>query len=272
MVEIEVVVELPFRHAVVFPCRDFVQVHERAVQFLCDLPCPQAEGLVHAHDAPLAALFVGVARRQAHQYGVRAQGARLAHEAAQVFAVAEDRLPFARLLDDHVQRVGGRYAAYGGPCAARVEGAVVVVPQFDDDVVARPYALLHVGPQAAVEGATAGAAQCLVLHGDLVFVEVFVGIESPAPLAVVAVAQRAGAHGGVADQEEHGVEPLRLLPATGRAVLALSRESRVRSTTLFTSSMLSNFWAPTGRPARRKTGMMSACFISSMLWKLSHRG
>ena len=45
----------------------------------------------------------------------------------------------------------------------------------------------------------------MVLHGDLVLVEKLFGIISPSPLAVVSIAERAVAHGAVANKEEHGV-------------------------------------------------------------------
>ena len=139
---------------------------------------------------------------------MRPQSARLTHEAAQVFAVAVNGLVFARLLDGDLKRIGGGDALDGGAGAPRVEGPVVVVAQLDDDPVAGTDALLHGGPEAAVEGARRGASECLILHGDPVFVEIFVGKAAPAPLAVVAVAERAGAHRAVAHKEEHGVVTL----------------------------------------------------------------
>ena len=79
------------------------------------------------------------------------------------------------------------------------------MPQFDDNVVACFNAFLDIGPQLVVECSRTGSAQGLVLHGDLVGIEVFVLIKAPAPLAVVAVALGACAHGGVAYEKEHGV-------------------------------------------------------------------
>ena len=75
----------------------------------------------------------------------------------------------------------------------------------DDDPVAWFQRLAHSGPQVGIEGARGHAAQRLVLDGDLRLIEILVGEIAPAPLSVIAVAQRAVAHRGVADEEEHGV-------------------------------------------------------------------
>ena len=42
----------------------------------------------------------------------------------------------------------------------------------------------------------------MILHRDFVLVEELVGKVSPAPLTVVAIAERTIAHGGIADKEE----------------------------------------------------------------------
>ena len=94
------------------------------------------------------------------------QGACLADKAAQVFTVGIDCFLDTRLLDGDVQGVGGRDTLDGSACPALVEGAVVVVSQFDDDPVTRTYALLHVSPEAVVEGTAGGASQGMVLHRD----------------------------------------------------------------------------------------------------------
>ena len=78
----------------------------------------------------------------------------------------------------------------------------------DDYPVALLYALAHIGPKAGVEGAAAHSAESLVFNSDFVLVEELLRIISPSPLSVVAVAQRAVAHGGVSDEEEHGVVAL----------------------------------------------------------------
>ena len=198
VVQIEVVAELPGRHLLVFQGRNLVEVDEGHAHLLCHLAGPKAEALIDAHDTAGLILLVGVARRERHEDGVRPQSAGLTHEAAQVFAVAVNGFVFARLLDGDLERIGGGDALDGGAGAPRVEGPVVVVAQLDDDPVAGTDALLHGGPEAAVEGARRGASEGLILHGDSVLVEIFVGKAAPAPLAVVAVAERAGTHRAVA--------------------------------------------------------------------------
>lgn len=68
-----------------------------------------------------------------------------------------------------------------------------------------PEGLSHVGPQLIVIGAAAHAAKRLILYGNLVLVPKHVFVVSPSPLSVVAIAECAVAHGGVADEEEHGI-------------------------------------------------------------------
>ena len=207
-VPIEVVIHLPCREPVVFRGRYFVQVYEGYALLFGHLPRPKPEGSVHACDVPGAFRVPCVAGREREQDGVCAQSFAFTDETAQVFAVAVDGFLLTRLLDGHTERVRGADAADGSPCAAAVERTIVIVPQFDDDVVSLADTFLHVRPKLAVERAAARAAQGMVFHGQLVRVEIFVGEIPPAPLAVVAVAFRAGAHRGVAHEEEHGVVAL----------------------------------------------------------------
>lgn len=120
--------------------------------------------------------------REREQDGVCAQSFAFTDETAQVFAVAVDGFLLTRLLDGHTERVRGADAADGSPCAAAVERTIVIVPQFDDDVVSLADTFLHVRPKLAVERAAARAAQGMVFHGQLVRVEIFVGRNTPSPI------------------------------------------------------------------------------------------
>ena len=93
----------------------------------------------------------------------------------------------------------------------------------DDDPVARPDGLPDGFPKFGVEGAAAHAAESLVFDRYTVLVEVVVGIVSPSPLSVVAVAERTVAHGGVADKEEHGVVVYPTRPWYGSCCLRLGK-------------------------------------------------
>ena len=86
-----------------------------------------------------------------------------------------------------------------------VDRTVVVMTQLKDDVVALLNAFQHIGPKAAIESAWTGATEGMILHRDFVLVEELVGKVSPAPLTVVAIAERTVAHGGIADEEENGI-------------------------------------------------------------------
>ncbi len=226
-VQIEVVVHLRRAETLELACRGALEVDEGHVLLGADLLLPAGEGLGLAFDGAVAA--PAVSRGERAEDGVSAAAADVADEAAHVFAVGVDDLAFARLLDGDDEAVGAR-AGYGGACAAAVVGAVVVMPQLDDDPVALADALQHVGPQAAVEGAAAGAAQGMVLHADALRVEVEVRKVAPPPLAVVAVAQGARAHGAVAHEEEHGVVAHAAAATDGacrcRLVQAVQREVR----------------------------------------------
>ena len=159
-----------------------------------------------AHDLARRGVVV-VARGEAHQDGVRSRLATLGDVTAQVSAVGVDHLVLTGLLDGHRERVVG-CSRYHGTCASRVEGAVVVVADGDDDPVAGSQRLAHIGPQLAVECAGRHATERLVLHRYLVSVEILTGVVAPSPLSVGSVALGAVAHGGVAHEEEHGVGAL----------------------------------------------------------------
>src|SRR5574344_1925971 len=147
----------------------------------------------------------GVARRKGEKDGVGPGGLAVEHHAAQVFAIGVDGIDTAGFTDGDHKGVGMADAADAGTGTSAVETSVVVVPELDDDPVARAQTLAHRGPELAVEGAAAGTAEGVVLHGYLVFVAEVVLKIAPAPLAVVAVAFGARTHGGIAHEEEHGV-------------------------------------------------------------------
>ena len=88
------------------------------------------------------------------------------------------------------------------------EVSMIVMANAHNHPVARLQSLPHGRPQVGIERSCRHAAEGLILHRDLASVEILVGEESPAPLAVRAVAHRTVAHRRVADEEEHGVRAL----------------------------------------------------------------
>ena len=123
---------------------------------------------------------------------------------AHVAAVGIDHLLASCLLDGHLHRVGA-CSLHHGTGTPLVKGTAVIVSDRDNHPVAWFQGLTDGRPELGVEGTGAHAAQCLVLHADAVGVEILMGEVTPSPLSVVAVAQCTIAHGGVADEEEHGI-------------------------------------------------------------------
>ena len=70
--------------------------------------------------------------------------------------------------------------------------------------VARLQGLADGWPEVSIKGTRRHATQGLILYSNLLCIEVLGEVVAPAPLAVVAVAQRAVAHGAVAYQKQHG--------------------------------------------------------------------
>ncbi len=196
---------LPVAVTVELVGRDRVQIHIGHALLFRHLLGPKAEGLVHTHD--FVVLVVSVARGERHQDGMCAEGFAVVDVLAHILTVGVDGLLHARFLDGDVERVLAD-AGDAGTGATAVVGAVVVVADGDDDPVALADALADVGPEAVVESTAAHASEGLVLHRYLVLVEELMLVVAPAPLSVVAVAERTVAHGGVADEEEHGVVAL----------------------------------------------------------------
>ena len=123
---------------------------------------------------------------------------------AHVSAVGIDGIHLASLLDGDYQRVVSD-ARNGCPCPSAIVWTIVIVADGDDDPVARADGIADGRPQAFVECAAAHAPKCLIFHGDAVGVEVGLEERSPSPLSVVAVAESAVAHGGIAHKEKHGI-------------------------------------------------------------------
>ena len=204
MVAEEVVLLLPFAIAVELAARNLVEVDEWHA-LLCGHVCRPL--CLWLSDNFPCLLIVSVAWGQRHQYRVGAGLPALGDIFSQISAIAIYGLLLSGLLDGDAERVG-THAGYHGPGASLVVGAVVVVPNGYYHPVALPQSLSDHRPQLGVEGAGAHAAKRLVLDAYLVGIEIFAGEETPSPLSVGAVALGAVAHGGVADEEQHGVVAL----------------------------------------------------------------
>ena len=89
---------------------------------------------------------------------------------------------------------------------------MVIMADGDNHPVARLQRLTNGRPQVSIECTGGHASEGLVLDGDLTPVEIFIGKETPTPLAIVTVAHRTIAHRGVANKKKYGVCAL-----TGRA-------------------------------------------------------
>lgn len=205
----EVVFLFPEAIAVEFAARDLVEVYERHSLDGCHVGSPLRLWLAY-DEAPLVA---GITRRKRHEDGVGACLSDLSDIAAQVVAVAVDGV--GNLLAKVEARDKGilSHAVDHTTGALGIEEVgMVVMTDAHDDPVARLEGLAHGRPEVGIEVAGGHAAEGLVLNRDLTPVEILAGEIAPAPLTIVAITQRAVAHGGVADEEEHRVRAL-----TGRA-------------------------------------------------------
>ena len=123
-------------------------------------------------------------------------------------AIAVDGVLALRALVEPDEHGVGVYARDDGAGASAVEVfAAVVVADAHEHPVAGLQRLADGGPQVGVERARRHASQRLVLHRNLLGVEIFGEVVPPSPLPVVAVAHGAVAHGAVAHEKHHRVLP-----------------------------------------------------------------
>ena len=154
-------------------------------------------------------LVVGITGRERHEDRVGPTTAYLIDIPAQVGTIAIDGIvDVLALVEACHQRVGINTGDHTPGALGIEEVGRVVMTDRDDHPVACLQGIPHSWPQVGIEGAGGHASQGLVLHGDASPVEILVEEISPSPLAVVAIAEGAVAHGGVADQEEYGVVAL----------------------------------------------------------------
>ena len=85
---------------------------------------------------------------------------------------------------------------------------MVVMSDGDDYPVSWLQCLTNGWPQICIKRTGGHASECLVLNRDFAPIKIFVGEEAPSPLAIVSIAHRTVAHGGVANKEEHGIRTL----------------------------------------------------------------
>ena len=202
LVAVEVVCLLPRAITIELLSATFVQVDEGYSLYGCDIGSPFGLRLTDGESL----VIVGIARRERHQYGVGSSGAYLADVLTQIGAIAIDGvLLLTALVETNVASVGVNTGNDGTGAFLVEELAIVVMTDRHDDPVARLECLTHGRPQVGIERAGRHASQCLVLYGNLCFVEVLIGIVAPSPLSVGAVALGAIAHGTVAHKEQHWV-------------------------------------------------------------------
>ena len=205
----EMVVHLPGAIAVELRAAPFVKVDEGHALDSGDISRPLRLGLAHNP----ALVIVGIARRQRHQDGVGPFLTNLADIASQVGAIRIDGVLLLRtLVKAYIAGIRVDAGDDGTGTLLVEELAIVVMAYRHHDPVAGLQRLADGWPEVCIKGTRRHAAQRLVLDRNLVCIEILGEVVAPAPLAVVAIAQRAVAHRGVAHKKQH-----RLLSLTCRA-------------------------------------------------------
>ena len=205
---------LPEAVAIEFRARDLIQVNKGHAFGGSDIGTPL--GLRLADDESL--VVAGIARGEGHEDGIGTLLTDLTDIAAKVVTIAIDRIRYLLAeVKAHNHGILCHTVNYASGALGVEKVSMVVMSYRDDDPVAGLQGLAHGWPEVGIEVAGGHAAQSLVLYGDLPAIEEVAGKVAPAPLAVVAIAHRAVAHGGVADEEEHRVRAL-TCGAGGRAV------------------------------------------------------
>ena len=204
------VVGFPLAIRLEFASGDVVEVDVRGVQFLRHGFNPRSEGRQLAVDAVRVAFFVSLAWGEREENRSGSLGTDFVDETTQIATEGIDHFLLSCLLDSDKDGVGGQWLLailtfVGRTGTVVVDRTIIIMTQLKDYVVALPNAFQHVRPKTAVEGAWTGATEGMILHCDFVLVEELVGKVSPAPLTVVAIAERTVAHGGIADKEEDGI-------------------------------------------------------------------
>lgn len=212
LVKIEVVIGFPRAILFQFRGRDVIEVDDGGIGLLTNGEDGRREVGEFALDALRVVSFVVVAWGKREEDRRSTFGTNLLNESASIATKGIDGLLLlGHLIVDgngvvtHLQfsvRTIGRAGTNG------VDGAVVVVTKFEEDIIAFLHRLEDWLPEQCVEGAWRGSTQGVVLDRDFIFIEILVGIESPSPLSVIAIAECACPHGAVAHEEEHGIVAL----------------------------------------------------------------
>ena len=168
--------------AVEFLTTALIQVDERHTLDGSYIGCPLSLRFANG----LARLGIkSMARRERHQNGVGTLRPYFLNILAQVGAIAIDGvLPLQTLVEANVHCIGidtGNHRT--GPFLIE-KLTIVVMSDADDYPVAWLQGFAHSRPQVGIERTSRHAAQCLVLHSNLSFVKILVGIVAPTPLAV----------------------------------------------------------------------------------------
>lgn len=211
-VEIEVIVGLPRAILFEFGGRDVVQVDNGRVGLLADGEDGRREIGEFTLNPLGVILLIVVARGESEEDGCGSLGTNLVDEAA---SVATKRIDGLLLLGHLIINRDGVFLHFefaigtvGRTGTNGVDGAIVIVSEFEEDKIALLHGFENRFPQLVVESARRSATQSMVLDGNFVFIVVFVGIESPSPLTIVAIAEGTSTHGTVAHEEEHRVVAL----------------------------------------------------------------
>ena len=201
----EMIIHLPSTVAVEFCPTHLVQIDEGNTLSVCHIRSPLRLGFPNN----LALIVVSVARCERHQDGVGSFGTNLADITAQIVAVAVDGIVHLLALVETDNHRIGVDALNDTTSPPRVEEIrLVVMTNRNKHPVAWLQRLANGWPEVGIERSRGHSAQSLVLHRNLVRIEVFREEIAPTPLSVVSVAQRSVAHCAIADEKHHGVLPL----------------------------------------------------------------
>ena len=214
LVEEEVIICLPRTIFLKFSGRDVVEVDDRHVHLLADSEDSRREIGELTLDALGVILLIVVARREREEDRCSPFGTDVVDESTCVTSKGVNYLLLLGHLIIYIGRIFSnlKFAirTVTGTGSNRIDGAIVVVTQFEEYVIALLNSFEHRLPKLVVECARRGAAKGMILDGDFVLVVVFMCIKTPAPLTIAAIALGACTHGAVTHQEEHRI----VAPAT----------------------------------------------------------
>ena len=185
--------------------RDLVEIDEGYTLGGCDIRGPL--GLRFADDTSIRTK--GITRSERHENGVGTCLTDITDIQTQIVTIAIDGIGYLLTLIEADNHCVGIHAVNDTTCTFLIkEIGLIVMSDGDNNPVARFQGLTDGRPQVSIEITGRHATQCLVLNRNPTTVEILAGEVAPTPLPIGAITHRTIAHGGVADEEEHGVLPL----------------------------------------------------------------